>query len=98
MRKSKREIERKVAERLGYRVEDTRKIVSGLIEEIEKEVGEGNEVVFIGFGIFKKIKRAGKRGYNPNTGEVEEREEKESPVFRPGLKFKRRVEGDIKKK
>jgi nucleoid DNA-binding protein len=80
---NKNDISKKVHEAHGgLSYVEALKIVDLILETIKKHLSRGEKVLISGFGCFSVMKRKGKMGVNPHTGE---------PVLIPGrnsVKFK----------
>jgi len=63
-------------------------VLDTLIETIQTAVKKGDPVQLIGFGTFKAVKRAARKGKNPATGEAIKIAATTLPKFVPGAKFK----------
>lgn len=70
---------------------DMRRIVDGVFEEISNAVTNGESVRFLGFGTFSVRERKERTGFNPNTGKAMHVEAKMIPKFKPGKKFREKV-------
>ena len=64
------------------------KAVDAFLEAIKKSLKKGNKVTIIGFGTFSVIKRAARKGRNPQTGKEIKIPAMTVPKFRPGREFK----------
>ena len=51
-------------------VSQSRRYLESLLELIEKKIKKGEDVNITGFGKFEVVKRAGRKGRNPATGET----------------------------
>ena len=67
------------------------RVLDAIIESITESVAKGDEVSLVGFGNFKRAKRAERKGRNPKTGEVIQIPASKVPVFKAGKKFKDEV-------
>ncbi len=65
--------------------------IDALIQIITKTVAKKQDVQLIGFGTFKAIKRAARKGKNPRTGESLKIAAATLPKFTPGAAFKAAV-------
>ena len=50
-------------------VSQSRRYLESMLDMIEKKIKKGEEVNITGFGKFEVVKRAGRKGRNPATGE-----------------------------
>jgi DNA-binding protein HU-beta len=64
-------------------------MLNAYTEAIMEALSQGLNVQLIGFGTFKAVTRAARKGRNPQTGEAIDIPAKTVPVFRPGTKMKR---------
>lgn len=64
------------------------RIVSAVLDTIKDEVAAGNEVSIVGFGTFKPVEKAARKGRNVATGEVIDIPAKTVPKFVAGKAFK----------
>ena len=80
---NKNDISKKVHEAHGgLSYVEVQKIVDLILETIKERLSKGEKVLISGFGCFSVMKRKGKKGVNPHTGE---------PIIIPGrnsVKFK----------
>jgi len=63
-------------------------VLDTLIETIQTTVKKGDAVQLVGFGTFKAVKRAARKGKNPATGEAIKIAATTLPKFTAGAKFK----------
>ena len=70
---------------------DMERIVNGMIDEIKTAVAANDTVSLVGFGSFFKRDRAAHTVRNLHTGETIQIAAKKSPVFKPGVAFKKIV-------
>ena len=64
----KTDIVKALAEKTGSSQKMCGECVDGLLELITKSLKKGEDVVFVGFGSFKKTKTKARKGRNPQTG------------------------------
>lgn len=64
------------------------KVLDSIIENIKGELKKGNDVSLVGFGTWKKKKRAARTGRNPQTGATISIPAKNTVVFSAGKKLK----------
>ncbi|MDO9027822.1 MAG: HU family DNA-binding protein [Candidatus Roizmanbacteria bacterium] len=62
-----------------------------IFDEITKTLSKGQEVAITGFGSFRVVKRAGRTGVNPRTGEKIQIPAVKVPKFRAGKALKEAV-------
>lgn len=89
---NKDELARGVAERSGLDNSQAKKAVEATLEEISKQIGDGNEVRLTGFGKFSAAQRAAREGRNPRTGEAMQIVPKRVPKFTAGAGLKKAVQ------
>lgn len=58
---------------------------------ISDTLRSGRSLQLVGFGTFEVVRRAGRTGRNPRTGEPVRIEESKAPKFRPGKDLKAAV-------
>lgn len=76
---------------------DIQLIVNRMINIVANDVSEGNKVELAKFGAFAPVKRAARKGRNPQTGDEIDIPEKFVPVFKPGKNFKESVNSKLAK-
>lgn len=81
---NKAELIAKLAPKINMNHDQTREILSAVIETFEESLAETKSIRLIGFGTFEVKKRAARLGRNPKTGEVLTIEEKEAVTFKAG--------------
>lgn len=74
-------------------VSQSRAYLESLLELIEKKMKKGEEVNITGFGKFGVVKRAGRKGRNPATGEPIKVPARKAPKFTAGAALKRSIGG-----
>ena len=72
---------------------DAGKFLDATIAAIVKAVAKNDPVTLIGFGSFKSVKRAARKGRNPATGAEIKIAASTSPRFSAGATFKTAVAG-----
>jgi DNA-binding protein HU-beta len=68
------------------------RILTTVTTEIVKSVKKGEDVQLIGFGTFKQVQRAARKGRNPSTGAAIKIAAAKLPKFVPGAAFKDAVD------
>lgn len=63
---------------------DVNRTIDSVLETITKALKRGDNVNLVGFGNFKIVKRAGRTGRNPKTGEQVKIAPKKVAKFKPG--------------
>jgi DNA-binding protein HU-beta len=89
---NKDELTRGVAERSGLEVGQAKKAVEATLEEISKQLSDGNEIRLTGFGKFAAVARSAREGRNPKTGESMQIPAKTVPKFSAGAELKKAVQ------
>jgi len=84
---TKEELVSEIAKRAGLRKTDAKKALDAMMEAVEAELKKGGEVKLVGFGTWKVIKRAEKKGVNPRTREKITIPAKKVVKFVPGKKL-----------
>ena len=67
------------------------RVVDSLLNNITKELANGNEVRFHGFGTFERKSRAARTGRNPHTNQHVPIPARDVPNFKPGQALKDKV-------
>lgn len=84
---TKKELVSEIAKRAGLRKADAEKALSAMMEAVEAELKKGGEVRLVGFGTWKVVKRAERKGVNPRTREKITIPAKKVVKFVPGKKL-----------
>lgn len=87
----KQELIEKLAKKEGLSKAKAGDCLNTILEEIEKELSRGKEVVLTGFGTFKVAKRKARTGRNPKTGKTIHIPAMKVPRFKPGKALKEAV-------
>ena len=81
-----------LVEALAKKTNATKKVteesLNSLIEVITEELAKGEKIQLVGFGTFEVIKRAARKGKNPQTGEEIKIPASKSPKFKAGKALK----------
>lgn len=85
---NKTELIEKVAEKADMQKNEAAVAVKAVIDVITEAVAGGEDVQLVGFGTFKKNKRAARTGRNPQTGETTKIPAMNIPAFKAGKGFK----------
>lgn len=83
----KTELVRKVAGKTGIPKYLIKIVLNAFIEVTKEEVSKDVEIRLVGFGTFKKVQRAARKGRNPVTGEEIEIASSESLSFKSRVKY-----------
>ncbi|MFC1595948.1 HU family DNA-binding protein [Candidatus Margulisiibacteriota bacterium] len=89
---NKQELISEVAGSTGMSKAAVLNITDSIINTIEKSLKKGNDVQLVGFGTWKRKKRAARTGRNPKTGESIKISAKFVPTFTAGKKLKDSVQ------
>lgn len=89
---TKAEIAEHLFEKVGINRKDAKELVETFFEEIRHALENGEQVKVSGFGNFDLRDKAERPGRNPKTGEDIPISARRVVTFRPGQKFKARVE------
>jgi nucleoid DNA-binding protein len=82
---TKRELVLKVAKDTGLTQVEVKKVVQHFLDEMVRQLNEGQTIELRNFGVFKTKTRASRRGRNPKTGEEVPVPPRRVVVFKPGL-------------
>jgi len=74
-------------------VRETERFINSFMEQVTQQLEEGGEVRLVGFGTFKTVEKAARKGINPQTKKEIKIPAKKMPKFTPGKKLKERVNG-----
>lgn len=85
---NKSELVDRVAKKAGLSLKDSGAVVNAFMGVIKDSLGQGEDVVLVGFGTFLVRDRAARTGHNPRTGETLEIPAVKVPAFRPGKSLK----------
>lgn len=88
---TKEELITAIAEKTGYNKKTTKATIEAMQNIIVQSLKKGEEVKLVGFGTWKKVHRAAKKGRNPQTGEAIEIPEYDSVKFVVGKNLKEAV-------
>lgn len=88
---TKKELVSRIAEKTGQTKVITKDIIQFFLDEIIRELGNGNRLEFREFGVFEIKKRAARRAQNPRTLEKVSVPAKKIVKFKVGRLMKERV-------
>lgn len=77
----------KIAEDSGAEKKRIKEVLESFLHVVTEEVKADKEIRLIGFGTFKKAKRAARKGRSPQTGETIEIPASESLYFKSTVKY-----------
>ena len=87
----KKELTEIISKKTGISKRDAEESLTVVLEEITKQLSNGGEVVFTGFGKFVVNKRKERMGVNPQTKEKIKIPATKVPKFKPGKILKEAV-------
>lgn len=90
---TKKELIDRIADQLGNRRVQVKKVVQQFLDEIVGELGKGNRLEFRDFGVFETKVRKARKAQNPKTLEPVEVPEKRTVKFKIGRLMKQRLSG-----
>lgn len=82
-----------LAEQAGLAKSQAEGALNALIEIVESTVAAGDKIQLPGFGSWERRERSAREARNPQTGETINVPAAKVPAFKPGQKFKDRVNG-----
>lgn len=88
---NKKQLARKVAEKMEITNIDAEKIIDATLETITEALSNGQKVRLVGFGNFVVRNRKGRVGRNPQTGAKITIGQSKCPGFVPGINLKKSV-------
>ena len=88
---NKQELVDKVAKKAELTKKDTQNAIDAMLEAVMDSLKKGGNVTLVGFGSFKVVKRAARKGRNPQTGKTINIPARKTPKFTPGKSFKEKV-------
>jgi DNA-binding protein HU-beta len=96
----KQDLVSRVAQHASITNKQAEKVVNSFIDTITQEIEKGNEVRLTGFGTFKVVQRAPRKGRHPRTGEEMLIPGSVRPTFTPGSRLveaARKAPGQMKR-
>ena len=91
---TKKELIDRIADQSGTKRVLVKRIIQGFLDEIVKELGEGNRLEFRDFGVFECKVRAARTAQNPKTLERVSVPAKRTVKFKVGRLMKDQLIGD----
>jgi len=88
---TKKELVNRIADRTGQTKVVTKEIIQQFLDEVIRELGNGNRLEFREFGVFEIKSRAARRAQNPRTLEKVSVPAKKVVKFKVGRLMKQRV-------
>lgn len=83
----KQDLVSRIAQRAGVPNKQAEKVVNSFIDTVSESMEKGEEVRITGFGTFKAVQRAPRKGRHPRTGEEMQIPGSVRPTFSPGSKL-----------
>jgi DNA-binding protein HU-beta len=87
---NKSDLINRVSQQTGVSKAETKKIVQVLFASMIDALSGGDKISLVGFGSFRLVERAARKGRHPQTGEVIVIKAKKIVKFRPGKNLLRR--------
>lgn len=86
-----------LVEAMAAKTEQTKKVteesLNTFVEVITEALKKGDKVQLVGFGSFEVVKRAARKGHNPQTKEEIKIPASKAPKFKPGKTLKDVING-----
>ncbi len=95
---NKTELINAIVKETGFSKKDAAKAVDAFTGVVTKELKKKGKVQLVGFGTFETVKRAARKGKNPQTGKDIKIPAAVVPKFKAGKGLKDVVAGKAKKK
>jgi len=89
---NKKELIEAIRQDLRLTVRETERFINSFMENVTQELEDGGEVRLVGFGTFKTVEKAARKGINPKTLKAMDIPAKKTPKFTAGKKLKERVD------
>ena len=89
---NKAELIEAVAKKAQITKKEATNAVNATFQTIKKETKKSEGISIVGFGSFVAVKRKGRKGRNPRTGEAIMIKPSKGVRFRPGKSFKEHVQ------
>ncbi len=85
---NKAELIAAVAAKTGATKKNAEELVNAFVDVVTETLKKGDKVQLVGFGSFEVIKRAARKGRNPQTKEEIKIPASKAPKFKPGKALK----------
>ena len=85
---NKTELIAEIAKVAGLSKKDAEAALNAFTETVKKQLKKGNKVTLVGFGTFESVKRAARKGINPQTKEQIKIKACKAPKFKAGKALK----------
>ncbi|WP_294611555.1 integration host factor subunit alpha [uncultured Gilliamella sp.] len=92
---TKADIADRLAEKFSIDRQESKVLVELFFEEIRVALEKGEPVKLSGFGNFSIRDKTSRPGRNPKTGESVDISARRVVTFRPGIKFRERIEKNL---
>lgn len=89
---NRQELVEKLAEEHELSKAAASRVLDTLLDTVVATVKKGGSVQLVGFGTFKAVKRAARKGFNPREGKAIKIAASTVPKFVPGARFKAAVD------
>lgn len=89
---NKKEIIKELVKKTGCKHVEAEKFLAAFTETVTEELVRGGHVNLIGFGKFSTVKRAKRKGRNPQTNEELIIASRTAPVFKAGKTLKAKIQ------
>ena len=90
---TKKELIDRIADGIGQKRVQVKKVIQQFLDEIIDELGKGNRLEFRDFGVFETKVRKARKAQNPKTLEPVEVPEKRTVKFKIGRLMKAKLSG-----
>lgn len=95
---TKKNITRRITERLDIRQRDAQMMVQQVLNAVAEVIASEQRIELRKFGVFEVKRRAARKVRNMSTGETMMMKERDTVVFRPSAALEKRVRAAIQKK
>ena len=95
---NKAELVAEIAQKAELSKKDSEKALKAFIEAVSAQLAKGEKVQLVGFGTFETVKRAARKGQNPQTKQKITIPASNAPKFKAGKALKEAVNSKKKKK
>lgn len=85
---TKSELVEKIAAKAGLTKAAAEKALNAFTSSVTDALKKGNKVALVGFGTFSTVKRAARKGRNPQTGKEIKIKASTAPKFKAGKSLK----------
>ena len=85
---NKAELIEAMAKKMGETKKNAEESLNAFVDVVSETLSKGDKVQLVGFGSFEVIKRAARKGKNPQTGEEIKIPASKAPKFKAGKALK----------